>query len=62
MIDWAKDYVVQNPNYFWDDRQKAGDIISPALDQLWLNNKTAEEVVHEDIMPRMKRQFGDKYE
>jgi multiple sugar transport system substrate-binding protein len=62
VIDWAKDYVVQNPNYFWDDRQKAGDIISPALDQLWLNNKTAEEVVLDDIMPRMKRQFGDKYE
>ncbi|WP_169871432.1 ABC transporter substrate-binding protein [Shouchella patagoniensis] len=61
VIDWAKEYVVQNPNYFWDDRQLAGDIITPALDRLWLNHKTAEEVVREDIIPRMDKQFGDKY-
>ncbi|MBM0066899.1 ABC transporter substrate-binding protein [Alkalicoccobacillus gibsonii] len=62
VIDWAREHVVQNANYFWEDRQQAGDIIGPALDQLWLNNKTAEEVVEEDILPRMERQFGDKYE
>ncbi|MCF6409100.1 ABC transporter substrate-binding protein [Pseudalkalibacillus salsuginis] len=61
VIDWAMNNVRQNPNYYWKDRSKVNQILTPALDQLWSGEKTAEEVVKDDIMPKIEKQFGDKY-
>ncbi|KQL52863.1 hypothetical protein AN964_04580 [Heyndrickxia shackletonii] len=60
VIDWAMNNVQKNPNYFWADRSEASQIISPALDLIWTNKKSAQEAVN-DIMPKLKKKFGDKY-
>lgn len=60
VIDWALNNIRKNPNYYWADRSEASQIISPGLDQIWTNKKSAQEVVDE-IMPKLKKKFGDKY-
>jgi multiple sugar transport system substrate-binding protein len=54
--------VRQNPNYYWEDRSEASQIITPGLDQIWTNKKSAEEVVNDVIMPKLEQKFGDKYQ
>ncbi|MBO0995179.1 ABC transporter substrate-binding protein [Bacillus sp. SD088] len=62
VIDWGLNHVVQNPNYYWGDRSKASTIINPGLDQIWNNQKSAKDVILNDILPKLKGEFGDKYE
>jgi multiple sugar transport system substrate-binding protein len=62
VIDWAMTNVRQNPNYYWGDRSEASQIITPGLDQIWTNKKSAEEVVNDVIMPKLKQKFGEKYQ
>ncbi len=62
VIDWALTNVRKNPNYYWMDRSEAGQIITPGLDQIWTNKKSAEEAVNNVIMPKLKQKFKDKYQ
>lgn len=62
VIEWGLNNVIQNPNYYWGDRTKASTIISPGLDQIWNNKKAAKDVILNDILPKLKEEFGDKYE
>ena len=60
VIEWGYNNVVRNPNYFWSDRTKASTIINPGLDQIWNNAKSAEDVILNDILPKIKDEFGGK--
>ncbi|GIN71478.1 putative ABC transporter substrate-binding protein YesO [Bacillus sp. J14TS2] len=62
VIEWGLNHVVQNPNYYWGDRSKASTIINPGLDQIWNNQKPAKDAILDDILPKLKDEFGDKYE
>ncbi|GGD46878.1 ABC transporter substrate-binding protein [Paenibacillus nasutitermitis] len=60
VIDYGLNHTAQNPSYYWEDME-AFTIINPALDQLWQGKKTAEDVVKNDILPKLKKKYGDKY-
>jgi len=60
VIPMAREYVVPNPFYKIGITNELDAIINPALDQVWLGNKTAEEVIVNEIMPKIKPIF-DKY-
>lgn len=57
VVDYGLHNVVQQSGYFWEDDTKAQTIITPALDQLWLGKKTAQDVVLNDIMPKLKQEI-----
>lgn len=59
-IDYGLNYVQQSSGFYWEDDMKASSIIWPALDQLWLGKKTAEDVVKNDIMPKLKQELGNQ--
>lgn len=54
--------ITQNKAFYCEDTESLETIISPALDQVWLNKKEPGDVVKEDILPKLEQQFGDKYE
>jgi multiple sugar transport system substrate-binding protein len=59
-IDYGLKNVQQASGFYWENDVKASAIIWPALDQLWLGKKTAEDVVKNDIMPKLKQELGLK--
>jgi len=59
-VDYGLKYVQQASGFYWEHDVKASSIIWPALDQLWLGKKTAEDVVKGDIMPKLKQELGLK--
>jgi multiple sugar transport system substrate-binding protein len=59
-VDYGLKYVQQSSSFYWENDVKASSIIWPALDQLWLGKKTAEQVVKNDIMPKLKQELGLK--
>ncbi|NHN32671.1 ABC transporter substrate-binding protein [Paenibacillus agricola] len=60
VVDYGLNNVKQPSGFFWENDVKASSIIYPALDQLWLGKKTAEEVVKKDIMPKLKQELEIK--
>lgn len=62
VIEWGKNHVIQNPNYYWKDRTRASQIINPGLDQIWNNRGTAKDVILNEILPKLKQELGDEYE
>ncbi|WP_274649244.1 ABC transporter substrate-binding protein [Paenibacillus humicola] len=58
VVDYGLKNVQQQAGFYWEDDVKAQTIILPALDQLWLGKKTAEDVVKNDIMPKLKQELG----
>ncbi|MDI4647050.1 extracellular solute-binding protein [Cohnella hashimotonis] len=60
VVDYALNHTKQNPSYYWEDTE-ALVIINPELDQLWQGKKTAADVVRNDILPKLKAKYGDKY-
>lgn len=60
VVDYALKHTKQNPSYYWEDTE-ALNIINPELDQLWQGKKSAADVVRNDILPKLKAKYGDKY-
>lgn len=58
VVDYGLNNVKQLSGFYWDKDSKAQSIILPALDQLWLGKKTAEDVVKNDIMPKLKQELN----
>ncbi|GGI65524.1 sugar ABC transporter substrate-binding protein [Enterococcus alcedinis] len=61
-VEPVKTNLVRNKAFFNTDTAQIGDIVGPSLEQVWTGKKSAEEVVKEDILPKLKKTFGDKYE
>lgn len=59
VIDMARDCVVPNSFYVLGNTNELYSIINPALDQVWLGQKTAEEVVNNEIMPALQPVFDE---
>lgn len=57
VVDYGLNNVVQLSGYFWEDDTKAQTIIMPPLDQVWLGKKSAQEVVNNDIVPKLKQEI-----
>ncbi|MEG0270987.1 MAG: extracellular solute-binding protein, partial [Clostridia bacterium] len=59
IIDMARDYTVPNAFYTLGNTNELYSIINPALDQVWLGERTAEDVVLNDIMPQIQPIFDE---
>lgn len=62
LLDTTVNNVAQNKAFYFKDTATIEQIVNPALDQLWTNKKDAKEVVSEDIIPKLEKEFGDEYE
>lgn len=62
MISAKDEAQVKNKAFYFEDTTSLEQIVNPALEQVWTGKKDAEEVVKEDIIPKLKKEFGDKYE
>lgn len=60
VVDFARDYAKQLPVYYIPQFQKMDDVIEPALNQVWLGQKTAKDVIVNEIMPKIKPIFEGK--
>lgn len=56
IIDYALNYTVQEPWYYLSYHDDLMNIITPALDNLWLGNDTAENIVN-GIAPDLQKIF-----
>lgn len=59
VIDYAIKSTVQTPYYYTSSYSKMFDIINPALDQVWTGERTAEDVIRNDIMPKIRPIFAE---
>lgn len=59
VIDMARDHVVPNAFYHLGITNELNAIINPALDQVWLGEKTAEDVILNEIMPQIQPIFDE---
>jgi multiple sugar transport system substrate-binding protein len=53
VVDFALNYSHQLPLYYVPTFSKMDDVIEPALAQVWLGQKTAANVIKNDIMPKI---------
>ena len=54
--------MTKNKAFYSEDAASIEQIVNPALEQVWTGKKAPREVVEEDILPKLEKQFGDKYE
>lgn len=59
VIDMARDCVVPSSFYVLGNTNEMNAIISAALDQVWLGEKTAEDVIVNEIMPELQPIFDE---
>jgi multiple sugar transport system substrate-binding protein len=57
VVDFALSYSQQLPLYYVPTFSKMDDVIEPALAQVWLGQKTAANVIKNEIMPKIKPIF-----
>lgn len=62
IIDMAKNHVVPNPFYVLGNTNELYSLISAPLDQVWLGERTAEDVILNDIMPEVTPVFEEYWE
>ncbi|HUX51246.1 MAG TPA: sugar ABC transporter substrate-binding protein [Spirochaetia bacterium] len=60
VVDFAINYAHQLPVYYVPQFQKMDDVIEPALNQVWLGQKSAKDVVLNEIMPKITPIFEGK--
>jgi len=53
VVDFALNYSHQLPLYIVPTFGKMDDVIEPALQQVWLGQKTAQDVITNEIMPKI---------
>ncbi len=60
VVDFALNYAYQLPPYYVPTFQKMDDVIEPALSQVWLGQKSAADVINNEIMPKITPIFEGK--
>jgi len=58
VVDFALNYSHRLPEYYVPTYSKMDDIVEPALQQVWLGQKTAEDVIKNEIMPKITPIFN----
>ncbi len=53
VVDFALHYAQRLPPYYVPTFQKMDDVIEPALGQVWLGQKSAADVINNEIMPKI---------
>jgi multiple sugar transport system substrate-binding protein len=53
VVDFALNYSNRMPQYYVPTFSKMDDVIEPALQQVWLGQKTAQDVITNEIMPKI---------
>jgi multiple sugar transport system substrate-binding protein len=53
VVDFALNYSHRLPQYYVPTFSKMDDVIEPALQQVWLGQKTAADVINKEIMPKI---------
>jgi multiple sugar transport system substrate-binding protein len=53
VVDFALNYSHRLPQYYVPTFSKMDDVVSPALQQVWLGQKTAADVINNEIMPKI---------
>jgi len=53
VVNFALNYSHRLPEYYVPTFSKMDDIIEPALQQVWLGQRTAQDVITNDIMPKI---------
>jgi multiple sugar transport system substrate-binding protein len=60
VVDFALNYAHQLPLYFVPTFAKMDDVIEAALGQVWLGQKSAQDVISNEIMPKITPIFQGK--
>jgi len=53
VVDFALNYSHRLPEYYVPSFSKMDDVIEPALQQVWLGQKSAQDVINNEIMPKI---------
>lgn len=53
VVDFALNYARRLPPYYVPTFQRMDDVIEPALGQVWLGQKSAADVINNEIMPKI---------
>lgn len=62
LVEAKEQALTKNKAFYSEDAASIEQIVNPALEQVWTGKKAPREVVEEDILPKLEKQFGDKYE
>ena len=60
VVDFALNYSHRLPQYYVPTFAKMDDVIEAALQQVWLGQKTAADVINNEIMPKITPIFQGK--
>ncbi len=60
VVDFALNYSHRLPQYYVPTFSKMDDVIEAALQQVWLGQKTAADVINKEIMPKITPIFQGK--
>lgn len=61
LVDTSHNNLTPNKAFYCKDATTIEQIVSPALEQIWTNKKSAKDAVNEDILPKLKKKLGDSY-
>ncbi|MGM0123112.1 multiple sugar transport system substrate-binding protein [Enterococcus sp. AZ194] len=61
LVEGKEKALAKNKAFYVEDATTIEQIVNPALEQVWTGKKEAKDVIENEIIPKLKKELGDKY-
>ncbi|KAF1297873.1 sugar ABC transporter substrate-binding protein [Enterococcus sp. JM4C] len=61
LVEAKENALAKNKAFYVEDATTIEQIVNPALEQVWTGKKDAKDVIENEIIPKLKKELGDKY-